>query len=279
LIEYFAWLDNELKSGKKLDEVEAADKLEQIRSTQDLFVGLSFDTISATGPNGAIIHYKPEKETCATIDPKQIYLCDSGAQYKDGTTDTTRTITFSHPTPEQSRAYTLVLKGHIAIDRAIFPKSTTGFQIDSLARQYLWSDGLDYFHGTGHGVGSFLNVHEGPAGIGPRIAYNEAALKPGMVLSNEPGYYKDSAYGIRIENVVIVKEVDTPNQFGDRPYYGFEHVTMVPMDRKSIDGRLLDDKERKWLNSYHEEVFMKISPRVQRGGLAWKWLSRECESI
>lgn len=188
-------------------------------SKTDLFVGLSFCTISATGANGAVIHYKPEKGTCATIDPKQIYLCDAGAQFRyphltisptfacrpclssspisldpptcqppnvsrDGTTDTTRTLSFATPTPEQSRAYTLVLKGHIAIDRCVFPKSTTGFQIDSLARQYLWSDGLDYFHGTGHGVGSFLNVHEGPAGIGPRIAYNEAALKPGMVLSN-----------------------------------------------------------------------------------------------
>src|SRR5271170_7827091 len=204
LVEYFAWLENELLKGTKLDEVEAADKLEQIRrsalsllttipfplhpnsfySKTDLFVGLSFDTISATGPNGAIIHYKPEKPTCATIDGKTIYLCDSGAQFKDGTTDTTRTISFGPTTPEQSRAYTLVLKGHIAIDKAVFPKSTTGFQIDVLARQFLWTEGLDYFHGTGHGVGSFLNVHEGPAGIGPRIAYNEAALKPGMVLSN-----------------------------------------------------------------------------------------------
>jgi Xaa-Pro aminopeptidase len=149
---------------------------------------------------------------------------------------------------------------------------------------------MDYFHGTGHGVGSFLNVHEGPAGIGPRIAYNEAALKPGMVLSNgthptssranlEPGYYKDGGFGIRIENVVIVKEVDTPERFGDRPYYGFERVTMVPMDKRLIDPSLLDPTETDWVNKYHKEVWEKISPRLEKEGLAWKWLKRECEAI
>jgi Xaa-Pro aminopeptidase len=211
------------------------------------------------------------------------------ADIRDGTTDTTRTFSFTHPTPEQSRAYTLVLKGHIAVDTAIFPKSTTGFQIDALARQFLWTEGLDYFHGTGHGVGSYLNVHEGPAGIGPRIAYNEAALKPGMVISNgishmnitdiEPGFYKDGEFGIRIENIVIVKEVETPHQYGDRPYYGFEHVTMVPLERRLIDMSLLSEKEKQWVNNYHAEVWEKISPRVQKDGLAWNWLQRKCVPI
>ena len=311
LVEYFAWLENELLNGKKLDEVEAADKLEQIRRYSTDFGFLTIVKRIYLLDCRSIQSVRPvQMEQSFTINRKTIPAQQSiqrqftsviqalnssipiegSTDRRDGTTDTTRTISF-HPTSlEQSRAYTLVLKGHIAIDRAIFPKSTTGFQIDSLARQFLWSEGLDYFHGTGHGVGSFLNVHEGPAGIGPRIAYNEAALKPGMVLSNgidlhrlglmvEPGFYKDSDFGIRIENVVIVKEVETPYQFGDRPYYGFEHVTMVPMDRRLIEIKLLDEKERKWVDDYHKEVWEKISPRIEKDGLAWKWLHRECQPL
>lgn len=219
LIKYFSWLEDELLKGSELDEVQAADKLEELRTLGDNFKGLSFDTISSTGPNAAIIHYKPEPGNCAKIDPKAVYLCDSGAQYLDGTTDTTRTLHFGEPTEVERKAYTLVLKGMMSLDRAVFPRGTSGFALDVLARQFLWNEGLDYRHGTGHGVGSFLvsgfsslfsisgyladfgkNVHEGPIGIGTRLQYSEVPLAPGMVISNEPGYYEDGKFGIRIES-------------------------------------------------------------------------------
>lgn len=185
LSEYFAWLENELVNKKTvLDEVDAADKLELIRSKHELFAGLSFDTISSTGPNGAVIHYKPEKGSCSIIDPNAIYLCDSGCQYYDGTTDTTRTFHFGQPTEFEKRAFTLVLKGCIGIDTAVFPKGTSGFAIDVLARQHLWKEGLDFLHGTGHGVGSYLNVHEGPIGIGTRVQYTEVPIAAGNVISD-----------------------------------------------------------------------------------------------
>lgn len=174
LIEYFAWLEQELFRGVRLDEVQAADKLEEIRSKKENFMGLSFDTISSTGANAAVIHYSPERGACSMIDPKAVYLCDSGAQYLDGTTDTTRTMKFgdSEPTDMERKSYTLVLKGLIALDRAVFPKGASGFSLDTLARQFLWAEGLDYRHGTGHGVGSFLNVHEGPIGLSSRRLYS-----------------------------------------------------------------------------------------------------------
>lgn len=184
LVHYFAWLENQLKAGTKLDEVDGADKLESFRAQQADYVGLSFDTISSTGENGAIIHYKPEKETCKVIDIKQIYLCDSGGQYKDGTTDVTRTYHFGEPTAYEKRCFTRVLQGHIAVDSAVFPQGTTGFLLDPFARHALWKDGLDFRHGTGHGVGSFLNVHEGPQGIGVRIAYNDTPLAVGMTVTD-----------------------------------------------------------------------------------------------
>ncbi|KAK8004324.1 hypothetical protein PG989_004043 [Apiospora arundinis] len=258
LIEYFAWLEQELIVKKSvLDEVDAADKLEALRKKQEHYIGLSFDTISSTGANAAVIHYKPEKGACATIDPNAIYLCDSGAQYLDGTTDTTRTLHFGTPTPEEIEAYTLVLKGNIALDKAIYPKGTTGFALDCLARQHLWNLGLDYRHGTGHGVGSFLNVHEGPIGIGTRVQFAEVALAPGNVISNEPGFYKDESFGIRIENIIMVKEVKTKHSFGDKPWLGFEHVTMVPYCRKLIDTSLLTEGEIAWLNAYNAEIWDK----------------------
>jgi Xaa-Pro aminopeptidase len=200
LIKYFSWLEEELKKGAELDEVQAADKLEEFRKVGENFMGLSFDTISSTGPNAAVIHYKPEPGSCSKIDPNAVYLCDSGAQYLDGTTDTTRTLHFGEPTEMEKKAYTLVLKGMIALGNVVFPKGTSGYALDVLARQFLWSEGLDYRHGTGHGVGSFLNVHEGPIGIGTRLQYSEVPLAPGMVLSDEPGYYEDGNFGIRIES-------------------------------------------------------------------------------
>lgn len=292
LTEYFAWLEHQIAVERAdIDEVTAADKLEELRSKQEHFVGLSFDTISSTGANAAVIHYSPERGNCATIDPKAVYLCDSGAQYLDGTTDTTRTLHFGEPTEMERKAYTLVLKGNVALDMAVFPKGTTGFALDTLARQFLWvclhtrpfrtlltshqEEGLDYRHGTGHGVGSYLNVHEGPIGIGTRIQYSEVPLAPGNVISNEPGYYEDGSFGIRIENIVMVKEVETKHKFGDKPYLGFEHVTMVPFCRKLIDESLLTTREKKWLNEYHAVIRSKTKGFFESGSLAMKWLERE----
>ncbi|CAL8582119.1 hypothetical protein XPA_007793 [Xanthoria parietina] len=280
LSEYFAWLEEELVTkGTKLDEVQAADKLEEIRSQKERFVGLSFDTISSTGPNAAVIHYKPERGNCSIIDPTALYLCDSGAQYFDGTTDTTRTLHFGTPKEMERKAYTLVLKGVIALDRAVFPKGTSGFALDTLARQFLWREGLDYRHGTGHGVGSYLNVHEGPIGIGTRVQYSEVPLSIGNVLSDEPGYYEDGKFGIRIENMIMAQEAKTNHHFGDKPWLGFEHVTMVPMCRKLIDGKMLTPEERTWLNEYHQEVYDKTKGFFKGDERTLKWLERETRSI
>ena len=243
------------------------------------FIGLSFDTISSTGANAAVIHYKPEPGNCSVIDPKAIYLCDSGAQYLDGTTDTTRTMHFGEPTEMERKAYTLVLKGVIALDTAVFPKGTSGFALDTLARQFLWKEGLDYRHGTGHGVGSYLNVHEGPIGIGTRVQYSEVPLSAGNVLSDEPGYYEDGKFGIRIENMITCCEAETKHRFGDKPYFGFRHVTMVPMCQKLIDKELLTEDERIWVNSYHEEVMGKTKWFFGKDEPTMKWLERETRSI
>ncbi|GJC95463.1 metallopeptidase family M24 [Colletotrichum higginsianum] len=280
LIEYFAWLEDQLVAKKvKLDEVQAADKLEQLRSKQNDYVGLSFDTISSTGANAAVIHYKPERGACSVIDPAAIYLCDSGAQYLDGTTDTTRTLHFGQPTEAERLAYTLVLKGNIALDTAIFPKGTTGFALDCLARQHLWKEGLDYRHGTGHGVGSYLNVHEGPIGIGTRVQFAEVALAPGNVVSIEPGFYEDGSYGIRIENVAMVTEVKTKHSFGDKPYLGFEHVTMVPYCQNLIEPSLLTVEEKAWLNAHNADVFQKTKDYFQDDPLTLTWLTRETQPL
>ncbi|TVY21259.1 putative Xaa-Pro aminopeptidase P [Lachnellula arida] len=280
LIEYFAWLEHQLTVEKvELDEVIAADKLEELRSKQKNFVGLSFDTISSTGANAAVIHYSPERGNCSIIDPKAVYLCDSGAQYLDGTTDTTRTLHFDRPTEMERKAYTLVLKGNIALDVAVFPKGTSGFALDTLARQFLWEEGLDYRHGTGHGVGSYLNVHEGPIGIGTRIQYSEVPLAPGNVISDEPGYYEDGSFGVRIENIIMVKEVETQHKFGEKPYLGFEHVTMVPYCRKLIDESLLTRREKHWLNEYHAEIHAKTKDYFEPDSIAMKYLEREIEPI
>ncbi|KAF6822299.1 Xaa-Pro aminopeptidase [Colletotrichum plurivorum] len=280
LIEYFAWLEDQLVAKKaSLDEVQAADKLEQLRAKQQDYVGLSFDTISSTGANAAVIHYKPERGACSIIDPTAIYLCDSGAQYLDGTTDTTRTLHFGQPTTAEKLAYTLVLKGNIALDTAIFPKGTTGFALDCLARQHLWKEGLDYRHGTGHGVGSYLNVHEGPIGIGTRVQFAEVALAPGNVVSIEPGFYEDGSYGIRIENVAMVTEVPTKHSFGDKPYLGFEHVTMVPYCQNLIDPTLLTAAEKDWLNAHNADIFQKTKDYFANDALTLAWLARETQPL
>ncbi|KAH9822205.1 peptidase M24, structural domain-containing protein [Melampsora americana] len=283
LVAYFAWLEDKLSRSQStpLTEYSAALELEATRKRMggEFYRGLSFDTISSTGKNAAVIHYKPDEYESDVIRPDQIYLCDSGAQYMDGTTDVTRTLHFGTPSEEEIRAFTRVLQGHICIDRMVFPENTTGYRLDSFARQFLWRDGLDYRHGTGHGVGHFLNVHEGPQGIGTRKSCDEVRLEAGMTLSNEPGFYKDDQFGIRIESVVVVKAVDTPHQFGGSKYLGFENFTLCPIQTKLVDLKLLDRHEVKWLNDYHHTVYEKLKPLLKDDQLALKWLKKECRAV
>ncbi|KAG5437159.1 hypothetical protein PCANB_001135 [Pneumocystis canis] len=279
LVKFFAWLEECLKNGEVIDEVEAADQLELYRKEQVYFMGLSFPTISSSGKNGAIIHYKPEKQSCSKININEIYLCDSGAQYSDGTTDVTRTYHFGTPTEKEKQTFTFVLKGHIAIARAVFPKGTTGYVLDILARQYLWNVGLDYMHGTGHGIGSFLNVHEPPIGIALRKEYSELTFTPGMIMSNEPGFYEDGSYGQRIESVILVKNVHTQYNFSGKLFYGFEYLTMCPIGLNLIDIALLDTSEKQWLNNFHAIVLEKISPFLKNDIRAYQWLKKETQPI
>lgn len=281
LARFFSWLQEQLAQGVELTEFQAAEHLEGYRSKLDFYKGASFQTISSTGPNCAIIHYSPDPKESSIIKKEQIYLCDSGAQYLDGTTDVTRTWHFGTPSPTEIRAFTRVLQGHITIDTSIFPQGTSGYLIDVFARRALWQEGLDYRHGTGHGVGHFLNVHEGPQGVGTRIAYNETPLKVGMTLSNEPGYYEDGKFGIRIENVGIIKPATTPNRFDERGYLAFEHFTVSPIQTKLIDKSLINADEKKWLNEYHSEVYDKVSPLLKEIGdtRALEWLKKECAAI
>ncbi|GAA5914813.1 hypothetical protein JCM6882_007280 [Rhodosporidiobolus microsporus] len=282
LVRYFSWLERTLKEGTEVREYEAGLKLEEFRSQLPHFRGLSFSTISSTGANASVIHYSPEPEgRSAVIDPKKVYLCDSGAQFTDGTTDVTRTLHFTTPTPFEQRAYTRVLQGHIALATAVFPETTSGYQLDPLARGALWREGLDYRHGTGHGVGSFLNVHEGPMGIGTRIAYNDVKLTANHVLSNEPGYYQDGEFGIRIENMIVVQPAKTAHTFGGLKYYKFETLTMCPISTTLLDPSLMSLDELEWLNAYHREVRDKVGPLLRETGDedAVAWLERETQPV
>uniref|UniRef100_A0A5F9D0L7 Xaa-Pro aminopeptidase 1 n=1 Tax=Oryctolagus cuniculus TaxID=9986 RepID=A0A5F9D0L7_RABIT len=241
LCELFNWLEKEVPKGG-VTEISAADKAEEFRRQQADFVDLSFPTISSAGPNGAIIHYAPVPETNRTLSLDEVYLIDSGAQYKDGTTDVTRTMHFGTPTAYEKECFTYVLKGHIAVSAAVFPTGTKGHLLDSFARSALWDSGLDYLHGTGHGVGSFLNVHEGPCGISYKT-FSDEPLEAGMIVTDEPGYYEDGAFGIRIENVVLVVPVKTKYNFNNRGSLTFEPLTLVPIQTKMIDVDSLTDKE------------------------------------
>lgn len=272
LISYFAWLEETLKNGDtSYTECTAAEKLNNFRSQQSDFVSLSFETISSVGPNAAIIHYAPQPNTAAQVTSDKIYLCDSGGQYRDGTTDVTRTLHFGTPTAHEKRCFTRVLQGHIALDVAVFPKGTTGHKLDLLARLPLWTDGLDYRHGTGHGVGAFLNVHEGPQGIGMRETATRTPLMPGMTVTNEPGYYEDGAFGIRIENVLFVRKANTPHKF-DTEYYDFEHVTWVPIQIKLIDTSIMTNREMDWVDQYNRDCLEKVGPLLPAGSPALAWL-------
>jgi Xaa-Pro aminopeptidase len=264
LTEFIAWLSDRLKT-HPVTELEASDKLREFRASKDLFKGLSFDTISGAGPNGAIVHYRVSVESNRVIDPTEIYLLDSGGQYLDGTTDVTRTLAFGTPTAEQKDRYTRVLKGHIAIATAIFPRGTTGAQLDTLARRPLWDAGLDYQHGTGHGVGCYLCVHEGPQRIAKGMALN-VPLREGMVISNEPGYYKEGEYGIRIESLVVVKAYNDS-------FLCFETITLAPICEALVDVSLLTKSERQWFNDYHDQVRASLSdyfnPDLKESVSAW----------
>jgi Xaa-Pro aminopeptidase len=272
-IRFLAWLDEEVAAGRLYDEAQLADQLLSLRRENEHFQDLSFDTISAAGANAAMCHYNHLDGQPAGLEMNSVYLVDSGAQYIDGTTDITRTVAIGDPGAELRRMFTLVMKGHIALDQARFPTGTTGTQLDALARQYLWQEGFDYDHGTGHGVGSFLSVHEGPQ----RISKNPSrvALRPGMIISNEPGYYSDGSYGIRCENLVMVVAVDCPG--GDRSMLGFEALTLVPFDRRLLQPELLDTAEVAWIDDYHQRVRRSLEPLLQ--GAALDWLLRATEPL
>ncbi|ESW19042.1 hypothetical protein PHAVU_006G091700 [Phaseolus vulgaris] len=270
LAQFWDWLETEITKDRTLTEVEVSDKLLDFRSKQADFLDTSFDTISGSGPNGAIIHYKPEPESCSFVDANKLFLLDSGAQYVDGTTDITRTVHFGKPTAREKECFTRVLQGHIALDQSVFPENTPGFVLDAFARSFLWKVGLDYRHGTGHGVGAALNVHEGPQSISHRFG-NFTPLMKGMVVSNEPGYYEDHAFGIRIENLLYVRNVETPNRFGGIQYLGFEKLTYVPIQIKLVDLSLLSAAEIDWLNNYHSLVWEKVSSLLDGSALQWLW--------
>ena len=266
---FLAWLDREAPKGD-LDEINTVETLEAIRTQTasddgEELADISFDTIAGAGPNGAIVHYRVTRDSNRKLDPNSLFLVDSGGQYRDGTTDVTRTVAIGIPSEEMRTNFTLVLKGHIALAEARFPNGTLGTQLDALARGPLWRAGLDYDHGTGHGVGSFLSVHEGPARISKT---GHVAIEGGVILSNEPGYYKTGGYGIRIENLMIVTE-PKPIVGGERPMHSFETLTLVPIDRRLVDSALLSEGEREWLNAYHARVREALSAPLLDADRDW----------
>ena len=276
---FLRWLEHEGPKGT-VTEMSAADALQDFRRQSGDLRDLSFDTISGSGPNGAVVHYRVSEETNRTLEPGSVYLVDSGGQYPDGTTDITRTVWVGpgEPRPEIKDRFTRVLKGHIALARAVFPQGTAGHQLDVLARQFLWQAGIDYAHGTGHGVGSFLSVHEGPQRIAKSAggqAGTDQELLPGMFLSNEPGYYKTGEYGIRIENLVLVEPRQIDGSEGE--YLGFETLTLVPIDSALVDVSLLTPEEIGWWNAYHARVLEVIGPQLQ--GDERDWLEERCRPI
>jgi Xaa-Pro aminopeptidase len=264
VVRFLAWLDREAPGGA-LDEIAASRRLEEMRSETQALKEISFDTISGSGANGAIVHYRVTTATNRMLRRGELYLVDSGAQYLDGTTDITRTVAIGEPTPEMRERFTLVLKGHIAIATARFPRGTRGIDLDPFARRALWEAGLDFDHGTGHGVGSYLSVHEGPQSISRR---GMTVFEPGMIVSNEPGYYKEGAYGIRIENLVLVTE---PGKVagGEREMMGFETLTLAPIDRRLVLPELLSAPELSWLDAYHARVREAIGPELAPAERAW----------
>jgi len=264
IIRFLAWFDREAPRGN-LTEIDTVAALESFRRDTGLLKDVSFPTIAGSGPNGAIVHYRVTRASNRRINPGELFLVDSGGQYEDGTTDITRTVAVGEPAHEMRDRFTRVLKGHIAIARALFPHGSTGAQLDSFARQYLWVAGLDFDHGTGHGVGSYLSVHEGPARISK---LGTAVLKRGMIISNEPGYYRTGAYGIRIENLVLV--VPAPHVAGaEKDLNAFETLSLAPIDRRLVLPALLTSEERRWLDEYHTRVAATLTPLVDADTRAW----------
>lgn len=260
---FLAWLAREAPSGA-LTEIDAVEALERFRTGTGLLKDISFPSIAGAGPDSAIVHYRVTRSSNRRIAPGEIFLIDSGGQYEDGTTDITRTVVVGEPTPEMRDRFTRVLKGHIAIARAVFPRGTSGAQVDAFARLPLWQAGLDFDHGTGHGVGSYLSVHEGPqrlSKLGP------TPLEPGMILSNEPGYYKAGAYGIRIENLILVERRDIPG--AEREMLGFETLTLAPIDQSLVDPALMTAEETAWLDAYHARVREILSPQLDEETRSW----------
>ena len=266
LVRFLIWLDSEEVQSGKVTEIDAASKLEAIREEGQGLKDLSFESIAGAGPNGAFAHYRVNEKSNRKLTPGSLFLIDSGGQYLDGTTDVTRTIAIGEPTQEMRERYTLVLKGHIALSVARFPKGTTGSALDALARMALWERGFDYDHGTGHGVGSYLGVHEGPQRISK--APNTVSLEPGMIVSNEPGYYKTGDYGIRIENLEFVTE-SADIAGGERPMLGFEALTIAPLDRKLIEPGMLTPREWRWVDEYHARVLSVLADRLTPEEIDW----------
>lgn len=271
LSQFLHWISVEASKGS-VTELSAAEKLQSFRAATGKLKDLSFDTISGAGPNGAVVHYRVSEESSRALEPSSIYLVDSGGQYLDGTTDVTRTVWVGpgEPTAEMKDRFTRVLKGHIALARAIFPVGTRGTQLDTLARQFLWAAGVDYAHGTGHGVGSFLSVHEGPQRIATSSggqAGTEEPLAAGMFLSNEPGYYKSGEFGIRIENLILVERCEIEGAEGE--YLGFETLTYAPIDRALVDTDLMTRDELRWWDEYHAKVFEIVGPQMEGNAKAW----------
>uniref|UniRef100_UPI00398EF0B4 xaa-Pro aminopeptidase 1 isoform X1 n=2 Tax=Pristiophorus japonicus TaxID=55135 RepID=UPI00398EF0B4 len=279
LCELFTWLEKEVPKGN-VTELDASDKAAEFRSQQEKFVDLSFSTISSTGPNSAIIHYRPTPATNRTLSVNEIYLLDSGAQYRDGTTDVTRTMHFGTPTEYEKECFTYVLKGHICLGSAVFPSGTKGHLLDSFARASLWDHGLDYLHGTGHGVGHFLNVHEGPCSISYKTFADEP-LEAGMILSDEPGFYEDGSFGIRIESIMLVVPAQTKYRFLNRESLSFEALTLLPIQAKMINVELLTQKERDWINLYHRSCREVIGAELKKQGKLepLQWLIKETQPI
>lgn len=287
-VRFLAWLDSEVGAGRLHNEAVLADKLGGFRALGENYHGGSFDTISAAGGNAAMCHYNHQNAAKpGSLKLNTVYLFDSGGQYSEGTTDITRTVAIGEPSEDIKRLFTLVLKGHIALSQARFPEGTTGTQLDILARQFLWQEGFDYDHGTGHGVGAFLSVHEGPQRISK--AHNACALQPGMIVSNEPGYYRDDCFGIRCENLVFVREAGSTSVnsaeyalvnkplSGERSMLEFETLTLVPFDQRLMQLPLLSEPERAWLDAYHERIRLTVGPLLC--GSDREWLHRATKPL
>ncbi|KAJ7162266.1 Creatinase aminopeptidase [Mycena filopes] len=271
-VRFLAWLETKLNEGYDITEYEAAQRLTEFRRKTKHFMGLAYENISASGPNAALPHYSPRRSTARMIDRETPYLNDSGGQYRDGTCDTTRTVHFGRPSPEQCDAFTRVLQGHIAIDSAVFPEGTSGHQLDVLARKALWRDGLNYGHGTGHGFGSFLTVHEGAHGFSSSVP-----LLPGNVITNEPGFYSEGRWGMRIESALAVRRIRTRGEFNGPVWLAFERLTCVPIQTRMVKESMLTKEEKQWLKDHNQRCFQLLSPLLKDDKRAMKWLKREVD--